>query len=152
MTNPQEDKINDVLKLLHEVSRNPDMERAKELIDEGIGNIRNAGFQPHYNAYFLLKFLEKLLRHVKIQNAKTKIITQNSKLQGKTFVFTGTLDLIERESAKEKVRNLGGQVSESVSVKTSFVVVGANPGSKAGKAKKLGVKTLDEKEFLKLLE
>src|SRR3989344_3234025 len=93
------------------------------------------------------KFLEKLLRQVKIQNSKVKIAGQNSKLEGKTFVFTGTLESIEREAAKEKVRSLGGNISESVSAKTHYVVVGAEPGSKAEKAKKLGVKILDEKQF-----
>jgi len=98
-----------------------------------------------------IKFLDKLLKAgIKIQ--KPKLQASGFKLQDKTFVFTGTLDSIERELAKEKVRNLGGQVSESVSAKTSFVVVGSEPGSKADKAKKLGVKILDEKEFLKMIE
>ena len=94
------------------------------------------------------KFLDKLLRQVKV----IKVKVESSKLSGKTFVFTGTLNGIERESAKEKVRALGGQISESVSAKTDFVVVGAEPGSKAEKAKKLGVKILDEKEFLELIK
>jgi DNA ligase (NAD+) len=73
------------------------------------------------------------------------------KLTGTSWVFTGTLDAISREEAKEKVRALGADVSESVSKKTSFVVVGTEPGSKYDKAKKLGVKILDEKEFLKMI-
>ncbi len=73
------------------------------------------------------------------------------KLKGKSFVFTGTLDSMTREEAQEKVRELGGNVSESVSKKTGYVVVGADPGSKAEKAKKLGVKVLDEQEFKNLL-
>jgi len=97
-----------------------------------------------------IKFLDKLLKvGVKIKNPPKK---EKGKLAGQTFVFTGTLDLIERESAKEKVRALGGQVSESVSAKTSFVVVGSEPGSKAEKAKKLGVKILNEKEFLDMVK
>jgi DNA ligase (NAD+) len=65
-----------------------------------------------------------------------------------TFVLTGTLASLERDEATEKIRARGGDVSESVSKKTSFVVVGENPGSKLDKARKLGVKTLSEKEFL----
>ena len=53
--------------------------------------------------------------------------------------------------AQERARNLGGDISESVSQKTSFLVSGKNPGSKYEKAKKLGVKILNEKDFLKLL-
>ena len=97
-----------------------------------------------------LKFLDKLKKAgIKIKNPPKKA---KGKLSGKTFVFTGTLGSIERELAKEKVRELGGNISESVSFKTSFVVVGLEPGSKVSKAKKLGVKILDEKEFLKIIK
>jgi len=73
------------------------------------------------------------------------------KLQGKSFVFTGTLSSMSRDDAKEKVRALGGETSESVSKKTSYVVVGENPGSKYKMAQKLGVTVLDGKEFLKII-
>ena len=57
-----------------------------------------------------------------------------------------------REEAKEKVRELGGDVSSSVSKNTDFVVVGKEPGSKYGRAKKLGIKIINEQEFLKLMK
>jgi DNA ligase (NAD+) len=72
-------------------------------------------------------------------------------LDGKKFVVTGTLTSLGREEAKDKIRLMGGNVSESVSKKTDFVVVGENPGSKADKARELGVKILSESEFLKML-
>ncbi|HAH06355.1 MAG TPA: DNA ligase (NAD(+)) LigA [Elusimicrobia bacterium] len=72
-------------------------------------------------------------------------------LAGKTFVFTGELDAMPRAEAEEKVRLLGGSASSSVSKKTSFVVVGRDPGSKAEKARKLGVSVLDEAAFLALI-
>ena len=74
------------------------------------------------------------------------------KLKGKSFVFTGALKSMTRDEASEKVRLLGGDVSSSVSKNTDYVVVGENPGSKYEKAKKLGVKMISEKEFLKLIE
>ena len=59
---------------------------------------------------------------------------------------------MSRDEARAKIRELGGDVSDSVSSKTNYVVVGSEPGSKAEKAKKLGVKILDEQEFLKLIK
>ncbi len=100
-----------------------------------------------------IKFLDKLFKSgIKISIPRASLGFQGMPLEGKTFIFTGSLDLIDRNLAKEKVRQLGGQVSESVSKKTSFVVVGTDPGSKAEKAKKLGVKIIDEKQFLELIK
>jgi DNA ligase (NAD+) len=72
-------------------------------------------------------------------------------LSGKTFVLTGTLVQMTRDQAAEAIEALGGKVSGSVSRKTSYVVVGADPGSKAEKALELGVTTLDEAAFRDLI-
>jgi len=79
----------------------------------------------------------------------SKLKTVKRKLTGQTFVLTGELNKFTREQTKERIRELGGDISGSVSSQTDFVVVGENPGSKYQKAKKLGVKILEEKEFLK---
>jgi DNA ligase (NAD+) len=71
---------------------------------------------------------------------------------GKTFVLTGTLPTLKREEAAAKIEALGGKVAGSVSKKTDYVVVGEDAGSKLEKARQLGIKILDEKEFLKLCQ
>ena len=73
---------------------------------------------------------------------------KGGRFQGMTLVLTGTLDSMTREEAKTAIENAGGKVSSSVSAKTSYVVVGKDPGSKAEKATKLGVKQLTEAQFL----
>ena len=94
--------------------------------------------------------LDHLLTHV---YPLTTVVQDRSNLplSGTSWVLTGSLESIGREAAKERIRALGGEVSESVSKKTSFVVVGAEPGSKYEKAQKLGVTILDEEAFLKKL-
>ena len=98
-----------------------------------------------------LKLLEKLDKvGVKILSAKRKV--QSAKLKDKVFVLTGEMESMTRDDAKEKIRQLDGDIAESVSKNTDFVVAGANPGSKYDKAKRLGIKILSEKEFLKMIK
>ena len=76
----------------------------------------------------------------------------SSKFAGMSFVFTGELKDHSRTDAEQLVRDLGGTASSNVGKKTDFVVAGENPGSKFEKAKKLGVKIIDEKEFEKIIK
>ena len=69
-----------------------------------------------------------------------------------TVVVTGTLEGFTRDSVKEAIISRGGKASSSVSKKTDFVVVGDNAGSKADKAEQLGVRIVDEAQFVVLLE
>ena len=96
-----------------------------------------------------IKLLDKLHKvGIKIINQKL----ESQKLTGQTFVITGSFKDMSRDEVKSKIRKLGGQVSESVSKKVNFVVVGVDPGSKFEKAKKLGVKIISEKDFLEIIK
>jgi DNA ligase (NAD+) len=83
---------------------------------------------------------------------KSEVRMQNGALSGMTFVVTGTLPTLSREGVKEFIESNGGKVTDSVSKKTSYLVLGENPGSKAEKAKSLGVIILDEAALRKLVD
>ena len=95
--------------------------------------------------------VKRLIRHLEIEAPPAPAAGRGA-LRDKSVVLTGSLETMTREEAERKVLAAGGRVSSSVSRKTDFVVAGADPGSKLRKAAELGVKTLDESEFLKLLE
>jgi DNA ligase (NAD+) len=78
--------------------------------------------------------------------------SKTGRLRGTTFVFTGSLARFSRREAAERVAALGGDVTESVSARTTYLVAGDTPGSKLARARKLGVAVLDEAGFAKLLE
>jgi DNA ligase (NAD+) len=90
--------------------------------------------------------------HIKPENEiiKTAVAAATGGFAGKTFVLTGTLPTLTREEATAKIEAAGGKVSGSVSKKTDFVLAGEEAGSKLAKARELGVKILDEADFLKL--
>jgi DNA ligase (NAD+) len=93
--------------------------------------------------------LDNLTREITILPEATSVAS--GRLSGVTFVLTGTLASLSRDDAKDKIRLAGGTVSSSVSKKTTYVVVGAEAGSKAQAAIALGVTTLSEAEFLALV-
>jgi DNA ligase (NAD+) len=99
-----------------------------------------------------VQLIERLRRAgVNMTSTLTPASSTDGPLSGKTFVLTGTLESLTREEATARIEALGGRVSASVSRKTSFVVVGADPGTKAEKARILGVETLDEAAFCRLI-
>jgi len=96
----------------------------------------------------LLKKLEKVgVRIIPPEN-----IIKGGRLSGKTFVFTGTLDSLSRQEAKQRAIALGAAVSDDISARTTFLVKGRKPGSKLARARKAGVKIISEKEFLDMLQ
>jgi DNA ligase (NAD+) len=131
------------------------LERVRQASETDVNEIPNIGpviarsiagfFREKEN----VKFIDKLLKNgVQVIRAEGK---KEGPLSGKTFVLTGTLETMSRDEAKRRIKELGGDPSESVSKQTSYVVAGADPGSKLAKAEKLGVPILDEKGFRKLV-
>ncbi|HUC66152.1 MAG TPA: NAD-dependent DNA ligase LigA [Stellaceae bacterium] len=125
----------------------------RELNDiHGIGEDMATDIAGFFAEKHNLALLEELLRAIEVTDYEGARAATNSPLAGKTVVFTGTLTAMSRSEAKARAEALGANVSGSVSAKTDFLIVGADAGSKAEKAKALGVKTLSEDEWLALVQ
>jgi DNA ligase (NAD+) len=131
------------------------LEKIREAKEEEIAEIHGVGEVVAASLYTWLKdthnknLLRGILKHAKVINPEK--LKKEGALSGMTFVFTGTLPTLGRDEAKEMAREAGAHVAESVSAKTSYVVLGENAGSKAEKANKLGVPILTEEAFKKML-
>lgn len=116
---------------------------------DGLGEKMVEAILDYFRDERNLKMLLDLEKQLKVEDAKQ--INSNSKLAGKSVIFTGTLEKMTRAEAKKKAEDLGMKVVGSVSNKTDFVVAGAEAGSKLKKAAELNLKVLNEDEWLKIL-
>lgn len=116
---------------------------------DGIGDAVAMALMHFFGEEHNRTVLNDLLPHVTIADAEA--VASDSPVAGKTVVFTGALERMSRDEAKAKAESLGAKVAGSVSKKTDYVVIGADAGSKAKKAAELGVTTLSEEDWLKLI-
>ena len=126
--------------------------------EEGLQQIPDVGpiVAHSIHTFFAQKHNQEIIdklqkRGVHWLERKPAASASDGPLSGKTFVLTGTLSSMTRDEAKLRLQALGAKVSGSVSRKTDYVVVGADPGSKADKAESLGIEMLDEERFKRLL-
>ncbi|HEY3129411.1 MAG TPA: NAD-dependent DNA ligase LigA [Acidobacteriota bacterium] len=125
--------------------------------EEEIGNISGVGPEIARSVHHYFRdarnreFVEKLRRAELKMKREAKIVPEGP-LKGKTFIITGTLESMPRSAAEKWIREQGGTVLSSVSKKLDYLVVGADPGSKLAKARKLGVKEITEKQLVKMGE
>ncbi|SDZ75307.1 NAD-dependent DNA ligase LigA [Microbulbifer marinus] len=105
-------------------------------------------------SFFAEKDNRKVLERMHTSGIEVQPMPRRDKktLEGKTFVFSGGLEDLTRDQAKEKVESLGAHATSSVSGETDYLVVGSNPGSKLDEARERGVRVINEKEFRKLLD
>jgi DNA ligase (NAD+) len=122
-----------------------DMDALDQIGDTVIDSIAT-----YFKADRNVKIVENLKKHVEVLDAEKP--AQDSPITGLTIVFTGTLEKMTREEAKALAERLGAKVSGSVSKKTDYVVAGAEAGSKLKKAAELGVKVLEEQQFIDLVK
>jgi DNA ligase (NAD+) len=118
---------------------------------EGIGPSVAADIIGFFAEPHNLAILRDLEKEVAVEEFTAPAGLAHSKVAGKTVVFTGSLEKMTRPEAKARAETLGAKVAGSVSKNTDYLVVGADPGSKAKKAAELGVTVLDEDSWLKLI-
>lgn len=121
--------------------------REELLAINGVGEVVADSVLAFFRDARELTQLDHLLQQVQLK----PVTRPKGELAGTQWVFTGTLSSLGREDAKDMIRARGGEVSETVSKATTHVVVGKEPGSKAEKARKLGVRILDEQAFLRVV-
>jgi DNA ligase (NAD+) len=132
------------------------MQRLREASREELLTVEEVGpkIAEGVREFFSESANRRLIDHlsaVGVRMKEDRVAPKSAKLAGMTFVFTGTLARRSREEAEALVESHGGNAASSVSKKTNYVVVGADPGSKLDKAKSLSVPILDEAQFDKLL-
>ncbi|MFH1859329.1 MAG: NAD-dependent DNA ligase LigA [Patescibacteria group bacterium] len=120
----------------------------------GIGGVVADSIYKYFREKSHQVLVAKLLKHIEIlpHSVTNNNIAQNQKIAGKIFVLTGTLKSFTRDEIKNFIRDRGGKISETVSVKTNFVVAGGNTGSKYSSARKLGIPIINEQKLLQMLE
>jgi DNA ligase (NAD+) len=128
--------------------RNASLEEISGIHD--VGPVAGASVRAWLDEEHNQLVLQKLQQHGVVPQQSTKRVDADSELMGKSFVFTGTLTM-NRRDAEELVKSMGARVSGSVSKKTDYVVVGEDAGSKADRARELGVTILSEDEFKQLV-
>ena len=130
-----------------EALRNANLEQLSGI--EGVGDKIAKSVYEYFHNDENLKMLDEFVSLG--FEFKNDNMNKTDELSGKTFVLTGTLQTMTRDEASDKIKLRGGKTSSSVSKNTSYVIAGANPGSKLDKAEKLGVIILSEDEFLNLI-
>ena len=133
----------------------PDLRRLAATDEETLASIKDIGPATAHSIsrWFSLPQSEQLLDRLEKSGLQmTAEKTELDKpLDGQTFVLTGTLNTMTRNEARAALEKLGAHVAGSVSSRTSVVVVGDNPGSKADRAQELGIRRLDEEAFIDFL-
>jgi DNA ligase (NAD+) len=154
--------LDEMLKAAKERKKKPDdvkKEKAAAEVGESYGRLCNveqigvttadamcAFFSEGHN----VEIIRDLRKQLTVEAVTRRVVAADAKLKDKIVVFTGELSSMTRDAAKARAEELGAKVTDSVSKKTSLVVVGENAGSKARKATELGVQTLTEEEWVKL--
>jgi DNA ligase (NAD+) len=130
------------------------LDRLKRASKEEIEKVKDIGPKTaeSVSKWFMSKINKRIIDELISAGVEITNPSSSQLLEGKRFLFTGSLNSMERNLAEEKIRSLGGKVAKSISKSVDYLVVGRQPGSKLGKAKKLGLTMIDEKKLLEIIK
>ncbi|HTY81886.1 MAG TPA: NAD-dependent DNA ligase LigA, partial [Dehalococcoidales bacterium] len=135
----------------------PDIEKLAKASQEELMQVSAVGpkIADSVIAFFSMEENLEIIRRLKeagVRMTETAVKETGLPLSGKEFVLTGRMDALSRPDAEARIKALGGITKDNVTRKTSYVVAGADPGSKLARANDLGIKVINEKEFLEMIK
>ena len=141
-------------KLLSDYFKNIDAVMNAEVDDilkiDGFGDVMAQAVYDYFHSQGAVEFVAEL-KEAGV-NTESKTVIKDNRFEGKTFVLTGTLPNLKRSEASKIIESFGGKTSSSVSKKTDFVLSGEASGSKLDKANALGIRVIDENEFMEMIK
>ena len=141
-------------KLLSDYFKNIDAVMNAEVDDilkiDGFGDVMAQAVYDYFHSQGAVELIAEL-KEAGV-NTESKTVIKDNRFEGKTFVLTGTLPNLKRSEASKIIESFGGKTSSSVSKKTDFVLSGEASGSKLDKANALGIRVIDENEFMEMIK
>ena len=142
--------VENLLSTIGKISHDPDDALQAFIQNDGLGKVVISSFLGFLQNDRNICILQNILKSIRVTDVINEI-SEDTAISGLSLVFTGKFDSMSRSEAKEQAERMGAKVLSSISARTDILVIGEDPGSKVKKAEELGVRVIDEKEWLSLL-
>ena len=143
--------VENLLSTLEKIRHDPDDALQIFIQNDGLGKVVISSFLSFLQNDKNVSILQNLLKYIRVTDV-TNVISEDTAISGLSLVFTGKFNSMSRSEAKDQAERMGAKVLSSVSARTDILVIGEDPGSKIKKAEELGIRIIDEKEWMSLLD
>ena len=143
--------VGNLLSTLEKIRHDPDDALQIFIQNDGLGKVVISSFLSFLQNDKNVSILQNLLKYIRVTDV-TNVISEDTAISGLSLVFTGKFNSMSRSEAKDQAERMGAKVLSSVSARTDILVIGEDPGSKIKKAEELGIRIIDEKEWMSLLD
>ena len=142
--------VENLLSTIGKISHDPDDALQAFIQNDGLGKVVISSFLSFLQNDRNICILQNILKSIRVTDIINEI-SEDTAISGLSLVFTGKFNSMSRSEAKEQAERMGAKVLSSISARTDILVIGEDPGSKVKKAEELGIRIIDEKEWLSLL-